>query len=390
MKQRLIKAVFEDNVVMNWSTVQKCSLILILACGMHLTWIIWKIYILLQPQYWFMINMSLFNISFWVDVIGLVLFVLLLFPTLYYRDRNWVQLFIPWLSIGLFTLSLCHASYLVGTLSPATMIGYVSIVGVGLVLFQRRLIYMAMIPASIMLFGCTYLSSQGVIPYAPLFHVVPSGESIFIQPFWVNTMLFFSAPVFLTCLLLFEILLTQWRNREEYIERLSQIDPLTCVLNRRSINLCLQTLHQNLLDSKSCYAVILLDLDHFKQVNDRHGHHIGDEVLVKVANCLSSHLRHQDYIGRFGGEEFILLLPNTPLAQVQSVAERCRVAIQKLSIRLKDQSEIRISASFGIAMSQFNADPKEILKQADQALYAVKATGRNQVQCFFDLPQQIS
>lgn len=123
MKQRLIKAVFEDNVVMNWSTVQKCSLILILACGMHLTWIIWKIYILLQPQYWFMINMSLFNISFWVDVIGLALFVLLLFPTLYYRDRNWVQRFIPWLSIGLFTLSLCHASYLVGTLSPATMIG---------------------------------------------------------------------------------------------------------------------------------------------------------------------------------------------------------------------------------------------------------------------------
>jgi hypothetical protein len=82
----------------------------------HLTWIIWKIYILLQPQYWFMINMSLFNISFWVDVIGLALFVLLLFPP-FITDRNWVKRFIPWLSIGLFTLSLCHASYLVGTLS---------------------------------------------------------------------------------------------------------------------------------------------------------------------------------------------------------------------------------------------------------------------------------
>lgn len=95
----------------------------------------------------------------------------------------------PWLSIGLFTLSLCHASYLVGTLSPATMIGYVSIVGVGLVLFQRRLIYVAMIPASIMLFGCTYLSSQGLI-LCTTFPCRVFWESIFIQPFWVNTMLF--------------------------------------------------------------------------------------------------------------------------------------------------------------------------------------------------------
>ncbi|MCU4413073.1 GGDEF domain-containing protein [Acinetobacter sp. WU_MDCI_Axc73] len=390
MKKRLTKAIFEDNVVMNWSPIQKCTLILVLACGIHITWIVWKIFIFLNPQVWSLVNYPLVQTTFWIDVIDLFLLMILIYPTIYYRDQRWAQSVVPWLSIILFTLTLCSGGYLIGTLSPATMIGYVSMVGVGLILFQRRFIYVCMIPATIMLLSCTYLSTQHLIPYAPIFNLGQSQLIAFTHPFWVSSMIFFSAPILVSCLLLFEILLTQWRNREEYIERLSQIDPLTSLLNRRSINLCLQNLHQNLLSSKSCYAVILLDLDHFKQINDHYGHHIGDEVLIKVANCLSNNIRRQDYIGRFGGEEFILLLPHTPLNQAKIIAERCRVAIQKLSISVNDQTQLHISASFGVAISQYPCDPKEILQQADQALYAVKATGRNQVQCFFDLPQQIS
>ncbi|MPW45477.1 GGDEF domain-containing protein [Acinetobacter guerrae] len=389
MKKRLLKTVFEDNIVMNWSTMQKCTLILFLACGIHITWIVWKLFIFLKPELWPLINLPLLKVTFWIDIIGFCLLAILIYPTIYYRANKWAESVVPWLSIGLFTLTLCFSSYLIGTVSPATMVGYVSIVGVGLILFQRRMIYIAMIPASIMLLGCTYLSTLHIIPYAPMFNIYKTGGNTFTHPFWVYSMLFFSVPIFLTCLLLFEILLTQWRNREEYIQRLSQIDPLTNVLNRRSINLCLQHLHEQNHDTQCCYAIVLLDLDHFKQINDRYGHHIGDEVLIGVANCLSDHLRRQDYIGRFGGEEFILLLPNTPLAQVRSIAERCRLAIQKLSILVNEHTEIHISASFGIAMSNYNGNPQEILNQADQALYAVKAMGRNQVQCFFDLPQPV-
>ncbi|MBJ9983938.1 GGDEF domain-containing protein [Acinetobacter sp. S40] len=390
MKKRLIKAIFEDNVVMNWTTMQKCTLILFLACGIHITWIVWKVYIFLKPELWPLINRSLLKVSLGIDILGFCLLALLIYPTLYYREHKWFEAVIPWLSVGLFTVTLCAGSYSIGTLSPATMVGYVSIVGVGLILFQRHFIYVVMIPASIMLLGSTYLSMKHIIPYAPLFNFGHLGIDAFTHPFWVASMIFFSAPIFLTCLLLFEILLTQWRNREEYIQRLSQIDPLTNILNRRSINRCLQELHLQHLDPKSGYAIILLDLDHFKQINDHYGHHIGDEVLIEVANCLSNHLRRQDYIGRFGGEEFILLLPHTPLEQAKIIAERCRLAIQKLNILVDHQNEIRISASFGIATSQYNCDPKEILNQADQALYAVKAMGRNQVQCFFDLPPRLS
>ncbi|HHU5620959.1 TPA: GGDEF domain-containing protein, partial [Acinetobacter baumannii] len=181
----------------------------------------------------------------------------------------------------------------------------------------------------------------------------------------------------------FEILLTQWRQRETYIQRLSQIDPLTNVLNRRSLNTHLEALHEQQFD----YAVILLDIDHFKKINDIYGHHQGDQVLIEIARCLSENLRNEDIIGRFGGEEFILLLPHTDIIQAEKIAERCRQALQELTIFNNQNIQIHVSASFGISSSAFANDPYLVIRQADQALYAVKASGRNQVRTFHQLPQ---
>ena len=113
MKQQLMKMVFEDNVVMNWSTVQKCALILILACGMHLTWIVWKIYIFFQPSVWSMINMPLMRVTFWIDISFFCVLAALIYPTIYYREHKLAVSFMPWISIGLFTLTLCFGSYMV-------------------------------------------------------------------------------------------------------------------------------------------------------------------------------------------------------------------------------------------------------------------------------------
>jgi len=194
--------------------------------------------------------------------------------------------------------------------------------------------------------------------------------------------LFFLVPLLLSCWFLFEILLTQWRIREATIATLSRIDPLTNVMNRRSIANQLEQLHQQ---RKALYSVVLLDLDHFKHINDNYGHDMGDQVLIQVAECLAQHVREQDMIGRFGGEEFILLLPNTTPAQAQNVAERCRLAIGELKFTSEDHQEFSISASFGIS-STLSADESHlIISQADQALYAVKASGRNQVKIFTEL-----
>ncbi len=101
-------------------------------------------------------------------------------------------------------------------------------------------------------------------------------------------MLYFIMPILVTCLILFEILLSQWRHRERLIQHLSQTDPLTNALNRRSINQSLDELHHD----KNCpYAIVLLDLDHFKNINDQFGHHMGDTVLIAVSQKLGLHLR---------------------------------------------------------------------------------------------------
>ena len=150
-------------------------------------------------------------------------------------------------------------------------------------------------------------------------------------------------------------------------------------MNRRSIANQLEQLHQQ---RKALYSVVLLDLDHFKNINDQFGHSMGDQVLVNVAKCLANNLRDRDMIGRFGGEEFILLLPNTTTEQAQHVAERCRIALTELNFVYEQQQPFSISASFGVSSSQNASEPQQIIRQADQALYAVKTAGRNQVQIY--------
>ena len=127
---------------------------------------------------------------------------------------------------------------------------------------------------------------------------------------------------------------------------------------------------------------MLLDLDHFKFINDDYGHDKGDETLVRVAEVLNMHLRDSDVVGRFGGEEFILILHKSNLEQATQAAERCRTAIQALEIYSDDGEKIHVTASFGIAISQAELRPQQLLSQADKALYEAKASGRNRVKTF--------
>ena len=192
-------------------------------------------------------------------------------------------------------------------------------------------------------------------------------------------MIFFIIPIVLTCLVLFETLLSQWRHRERLIQNLSQVDPLTNLFNRRSINACLERLDKSLTAN---YALVLLDLDHFKRINDQYGHHKGDEVLILVSNILNQQLRDSDIVGRFGGEEFILVLKNSNLEQAIHAAERCRKAIAQLEIFSEDGHLFQVTASFGIAVSTPELRPQQLLTHADQALYAAKASGRNKVMAY--------
>lgn len=134
--------------------------------------------------------------------------------------------------------------------------------------------------------------------------------------------------------------------------------------------------------AKKNYAVILLDLDYFKNINDQHGHRIGDEVLKQVAMVLKNNVRNFDIVARFGGEEFIILLEDLQLNQAIEIAERCRNAIRNIQLSINTNSSIQLTASFGLTNSDIACESEQIIHRADQALYHAKQQGRDQVQAY--------
>ncbi|UBQ37954.1 GGDEF domain-containing protein [Acinetobacter johnsonii] len=370
---------------MNWDTLKKCILILVLGCYVNLIWLVWETFVLLNSDYWHVINVQLLRHKLVINSIFFITLLGLIYPCYALQKQAWVQRFLPYIAIGILIISLCYNGYMIGVFSPVTMVVYICLIAVGLVLFERKIVYAMLIPATGFLIVSGYLSFIDVIPYAPIFQI--DGQ-LFLNGFWLLSMLYFVIPILITCLILFEILLSQWRHRERLIQHLSQIDPLTNTFNRRRISQSLEYLHQQ--DPQNPYAVILLDLDHFKSINDQFGHHMGDTVLIAVSQKLGLHLRESDVVGRFGGEEFILILKQSSALKARQIEERCRAAIEDLVIQNEDGRAIRITASFGIALATDKLKPQQLLDQADKALYAAKASGRNQIKCYLEInPSEI-
>ncbi len=164
---------------------------------------------------------------------------------------------------------------------------------------------------------------------------------------------------------------------------LATYDPLTKLYNRRFIVSFAETEVKEAIRYNKDLSVIILDIDNFKGVNDTYGHPAGDEVLKKVANILKTRIRETDKAGRYGGEEFIVILPNTPAKEALEVAERIRKAIEaeKVPITHKDEKiDLNVTASIGVAsLGVHGSTFYELLKAADVALYEAKRSGKNQV-----------
>ncbi|MGM0570233.1 GGDEF domain-containing protein [Marinobacter sp.] len=179
---------------------------------------------------------------------------------------------------------------------------------------------------------------------------------------------------------------TIWMASDELQDELSEIarvDPLTGIYNRRAFDECCDIEFSRALRSGTSFAIIMCDLDHFKKVNDKHGHHIGDEVLRRFAAILQDRIRQHDVVARFGGEEFILLLPNNNTEQGLQVAEQIRAKTAATRITIDGNISVTLSASFGVAhYCAGDSDWSSVLHRADNALYAAKKQGRNRV---FDL-----
>lgn len=154
------------------------------------------------------------------------------------------------------------------------------------------------------------------------------------------------------------------------LHTLSTLDPLTGAYNRRHMEQCLQTVAQ----SENANAILIIDIDHFKQVNDNFGHDVGDLVLKALVQCLQLHARDNDIVFRMGGEEFMMLLPATSIIQAKSFAQQLRKHIALITIGTTEQT---ITASIGISEIGQHGCIKSALKSADTCLYQAKEMGRN-------------
>lgn len=171
-------------------------------------------------------------------------------------------------------------------------------------------------------------------------------------------------------------LMASERLRQEF-EHLASHDDLTGTLNRRAILRLAEQAHARWQQAGEAYALLLLDLDHFKHINDNHGHQAGDRTLVKTANTLQQSLRPGDRVGRYGGEEFVALLPASDLASAGRMAERLRARVEGLPA---DADTPACTVSIGVGFVQAgDASWDDVMGRADQALYRAKAAGRNQV-----------
>ncbi|MCH2101295.1 MAG: diguanylate cyclase [Planctomycetes bacterium] len=167
-------------------------------------------------------------------------------------------------------------------------------------------------------------------------------------------------------------------------EQQALTDSLTGLNNRRALLKLLRVDEDRTLRGRQPLSVILTDVDHFKSVNDDFGHNTGDCVLQVVSDALRAGVRSGDHLGRWGGEEFLILLPNTDLIQAAEVAERCRTLLARQQIQTEDSRTMRISASFGVASANGvnRPDVMELVSQADRALYWAKEAGRNRVKIY--------
>ena len=169
---------------------------------------------------------------------------------------------------------------------------------------------------------------------------------------------------------------------EHRIRQLAATDPLTGILNRRAFIERMEDEIYRAYRQTAPMCLILADIDHFKNINDSYGHQVGDIVLKRFADILSSSSRQYDFVGRYGGEEFVVCLAGVGLPRARSVAERLCKRVQEMKISIPgNTSSIQITASFGISCLQLGSieNVDSLTRRADEAMYRAKREGRNRV-----------
>lgn len=322
----------------------------------------------------------------WPDALHLQSYVIFLFMILFFYSglrfaEHFLQLskYAPRLARSITWLCrLCLTSFLLAVIfrqqMAVTVITYgfalfyiVAMIAYGLITVQHRKVagryYLLAVLCGALGITITVLAMLGILPVSSLtYHASELGVMI--------------EATLLALALVYQM--RQDQRARKQAENLARIDPLTGLLNRRAFLEQGEALWSNARRNQRPLTVIMLDLDFFKQINDRLGHAAGDTALVKTAHLLTQACRRSDLAARWGGEEFILLLPEASLEQAVSMAERLREQIAELSLPSGNQ-RLPLHASFGVVAYTQQVSLEALIAEADHWLYAAKQGGRNQV-----------
>ncbi len=174
------------------------------------------------------------------------------------------------------------------------------------------------------------------------------------------------------------------QKQNKLLEKLSITDSLTGLYNRKKLDDILADQLARFKRNQRPFALLMLDIDHFKKLNDTYGHLAGDQVLASVARTFSNSIRNIDFVARYGGEEFVIVLPETALSAAHDMAERILTQVRSASYQFNDQS-IAVTLSIGVAMSRSSDESADtLLARTDRMLYEAKRAGRDRVICTDD------
>lgn len=365
---------------LEWSSAAKATLLLVVTVGMHLHYTLWAHYVLSRPDHAELVRVAVLQSELGVFhqiLLGSVLLTLLLPLS---RRLFGDTVLYEYLGASYYGLSHCYFAWLIGTLSLPSGIVLAGAPVLGFIFFNRGAVTVAFLLSALALVVVTLLAAGGQLPYAPLLNdfVSPEGK---LSAFWSFSFIVYSIPHLVFLFGMAYLVLRRWREREEQARIMSRIDPLTGLYNRRSILIHLNREQDRSVQQTLPMAVVMLDLDHFKQINDTWGHEAGDYVLIAAADVLQKNVRQNDRAGRYGGEEFLLVLPGADTEGARRLAERCRQQLEQLEVLLPDGRRLRVSASMGLFCNEHDraASPAEMLRKADKALYVAKEGGRNRV-----------